>query len=261
MSVCSLKLTRTSSCPDAFASAAMSDVLPTPGEPSSKIGFVSCIARRTRAALRRVDGAVSSNDASLEAEAARPRGIVNGEMPKTPLASMKTPSPDEAPASPPGLAAASIAACAGVEGRTPGEGSVRIRFERKKKSRVDDRVASRALQRRASSPREEGTEDAGKEGRKEGRREGSALTSAGSVSSRKSRHARASPRAVSSGNPNPRPNPSSSVRYAPCANASEGVSLRAVDAPVAAARMKDAHATKSRTPSAAFAAPRPATPR
>ena len=48
MSVCSDKLIRTRRWPATFASAAMSVVLPTPGEPSSITGFGTCIARSTR---------------------------------------------------------------------------------------------------------------------------------------------------------------------------------------------------------------------
>jgi hypothetical protein len=61
MSVCSLRLMRTSLCPAALARAATRLVFPTPGEPSNKIGLASCIARRRRAVLRRVEGAESSN--------------------------------------------------------------------------------------------------------------------------------------------------------------------------------------------------------
>ena len=38
-----------------------SDVLPTPGDPSSSTGLGICIARSRRAALRAVDGALNAN--------------------------------------------------------------------------------------------------------------------------------------------------------------------------------------------------------
>mmetsp|Transcript_9794 Transcript_9794/g.44613 ORF Transcript_9794/g.44613 Transcript_9794/m.44613 type:complete len:203 (+) Transcript_9794:10057-10665(+) len=112
MSVCSLRLMRTRLWPAAFASADIRLVLPTPGEPSRRIGFGSCIARRTLAALRRVDGAESSKPI-VSGGGAGPRGMAKGAMPKMPSRSMNAPSPVAAVRwSPPGLAAASIAACA-----------------------------------------------------------------------------------------------------------------------------------------------------
>ena len=57
MSVCSDRLMRTSGCPIACATAVISDVLPTPGEPSSRIGLCSCSARSTRFRFEHVVGA------------------------------------------------------------------------------------------------------------------------------------------------------------------------------------------------------------
>ena len=134
MSVCSLRLTRVRRCPAAFARALIKEVLPTPGEPSSRIGFGNCIARNTRAALRFAEGAFSSNCASTAPMAPRgsdPRGTANGATPKRFAASSSTNAPsssrarspffvaprfsfggskrDAAPETPPGFEAASIA--------------------------------------------------------------------------------------------------------------------------------------------------------
>ena len=139
MSVCSLRLTRVRRCPAAFARALIKEVLPTPGEPSSKMGFGNCIARNTRAALRFAEGAFSSNCASTAPTAPRgsdPRGTANGATPKRFAASSSTNAPsssrgrstffvaprfsfarfsfggpkvDAAPEKPPGFEAASIA--------------------------------------------------------------------------------------------------------------------------------------------------------
>ena len=114
MSVCSLRLMRTRLCPAALASADTRLVLPTPGEPSRRMGLGSCIARRRRAALRRVDGAESSNpNAEPRTTGAAPRGMAKGVIPKRPSRSMNSPSPPAVAASP-GLDAASIAECACV---------------------------------------------------------------------------------------------------------------------------------------------------
>ena len=123
MSVCSLRLMRTSAWPDARAKAAIRLVFPTPGEPSSKIGFVSCIARSARAALRRAEGAEKEKASAETPSFPRgPRGIVNGAMPKNPSRSISAPSPDppgSAAGWAPGFAAASIAgrACARRSGK------------------------------------------------------------------------------------------------------------------------------------------------
>mmetsp|Transcript_31942 Transcript_31942/g.53420 ORF Transcript_31942/g.53420 Transcript_31942/m.53420 type:complete len:203 (-) Transcript_31942:182-790(-) len=60
MSVCSERLIRTSLWPEAAASAETKLVLPTPGEPSRRIGFFNCMALNTRKTLRDVVGAVMS---------------------------------------------------------------------------------------------------------------------------------------------------------------------------------------------------------
>ena len=130
MSVCSLRLTRVKRCPAALANALIRDVFPTPGEPSSKMGLVSCMARSTRAAFRRAEGAVSSNSAFTAPTASRgsaPRGTANGATPKTASSSTNAPSrtfsffsffvarfggagdPRASPLTPPGFEAASIA--------------------------------------------------------------------------------------------------------------------------------------------------------
>jgi len=71
----------TNLCPAAFARAETIDVLPTPGEPSNKIGFrASCNARRSRATLRLVDGAVKANSV-VEGIGCVPQLIVNEEIP------------------------------------------------------------------------------------------------------------------------------------------------------------------------------------
>lgn len=55
------------STPEAAARAATSEVLPTPGEPSSSTALRSCSARSTRPALRAVVGAPKSNLAAAPA--------------------------------------------------------------------------------------------------------------------------------------------------------------------------------------------------
>ena len=57
MSVCSERLMRTMGCPITCAIAMMRDVLPTPGEPSRRMGLCSCSARSTRLRLEHVVGA------------------------------------------------------------------------------------------------------------------------------------------------------------------------------------------------------------
>ncbi|EMD85847.1 hypothetical protein COCC4DRAFT_61504 [Bipolaris maydis ATCC 48331] len=67
-SVCSDKLSRVNGLPIAFARAVTSVVLPTPGFPSSNIGFGNWSARTTRIALDCVVGASSAKvDASDDA--------------------------------------------------------------------------------------------------------------------------------------------------------------------------------------------------
>ena len=57
------------------------DAFPTPGEPSNKIGLrASCNARRRRATLRLVDGAVKANS-DVEGIGCVPQLIVNDEIP------------------------------------------------------------------------------------------------------------------------------------------------------------------------------------
>ena len=60
LTVCSDKLILISSCPDALAIAVTKLVLPTPGDPSSKIGLGSCRPRNTRTAFWDVVGAFSA---------------------------------------------------------------------------------------------------------------------------------------------------------------------------------------------------------
>ncbi|KAH3671434.1 hypothetical protein WICMUC_004614 [Wickerhamomyces mucosus] len=57
-SVCSDRLIRVSAFPVAFARADTKLVLPTPGLPSNRIGFLTCIALTTRMALAAVVGAL-----------------------------------------------------------------------------------------------------------------------------------------------------------------------------------------------------------
>eukprot|EP01136_Pigoraptor_vietnamica_P011881 Opistho-1_new@51227 len=64
-SVWSLRLMRTMGYPAAAASAVTRLVLPTPGEPSRRMGRRSCMPRRTRCRLRHVVGACSAKRGSL----------------------------------------------------------------------------------------------------------------------------------------------------------------------------------------------------
>ncbi len=57
--------------PEAAASAATREVLPTPGEPSSRTALRSCSARSTRPALRAVVGAPKSKRAAPPALVSR----------------------------------------------------------------------------------------------------------------------------------------------------------------------------------------------
>lgn len=60
LTVCSDKLTRTSVLPEALAKARTRLVLPTPGEPSSRMGLLSFVALKSRWAFMAVVPALNA---------------------------------------------------------------------------------------------------------------------------------------------------------------------------------------------------------
>eukprot|EP00962_Isochrysis_galbana_P005086 scaffold1394_cov109-Isochrysis_galbana.AAC.29 len=89
-SVCSDRLMRTTGWPHAAPSAWTSDVLPTPGLPSSRTGLRSCIARKTRNALARGVGAASEMGAGVGGTV--PIGTKKGARPNRRATSPAVPS-------------------------------------------------------------------------------------------------------------------------------------------------------------------------
>ncbi len=91
MSVCSDKLMRTTLWPDALAMAMQSEVLPTPGLPSSRMGLCSCRPRSTRMTFLAVVGACRAKS-SLAGTACAPFLMVNGQRGRPNLSPLSIPS-------------------------------------------------------------------------------------------------------------------------------------------------------------------------
>lgn len=75
MSVCSDKLILVKGYPAILASADTNAVFPTPGDPSNRIGFLNCIARKTLIALMDVVGEFIENRTVVSA-VFRTKGLI-----------------------------------------------------------------------------------------------------------------------------------------------------------------------------------------